>query len=595
MGYRSEEVNLKVPTVPDDSSFILHKHIKSYDKSYRPPMAACFTDPIHAIPPRPDTTHPFSLIDGIGKRMAYTPPRYDRNERQRFRKFVSQWLIDNMEPIDENEDFGFEEWLLTTNYTEVRKEQIRKSYPEGCFVNGEVDVKKFKNYDVKIFTKEEWYPEYKHFRGIWARSDSAKCILGPFFRKIETALFALPYFIKKIPKEDRPKYINDFMNNEFLKFQSTDYTSYESLFTTDMMDDCEFELYRFMSRKNTKAGLICRLIYNIIGKSNIAKSKFFACRVHGKRMSGEMNTSLGNGFSNLMFLLYACHKYKLKYTGPIIEGDDALIGLNERIPADYYLKMGLNVKLELVDDISEGSFCGLVYDPVELVNIREPLESICTTPWITRKYAACQKPKYFSLLKSKALSLMFEYPGCPIVYNYGKKLFDLLSDYKIEFEVSDSWSKTEQRRILNKYISNNIPYKETGLRTRLLMEKVFKIPISCQLRIESEINNMTLLNMSLPSVLELVPDIWKINYDTYVLTTKLMSWDSICHVEFNSFQPLNIDRIIQMDEFNFYIDKKLSKEVFFHGKLIKDDKLYDLYLERYDDAQARIKSNNNKI
>lgn len=573
----------------------MHNNYGEYDSSYRPPMAACFVKPIPAVPPRPDTTHPDSLLDGVGKRMAYSPPRYNRNERRKFRKFVRKWLKQNLDPIDENDDFDFEEWLKDTNYTESRKEEIRKAFPQECFVNGEVDVKKFKNYDVKIFTKEEYYPEYKHFRGIWARSDAAKGIMGPFFRKIEHALFALPYFIKKIPKNERPEYINNFMNNEFMKFQATDYTSYESHFTTDMMDDCEFELYRYMSSKNVKAKLLCRLIFKILATNNIAKSKYFSVKTDAKRMSGEMNTSLGNGFSNLMFLLYACHKYELKYSGPIIEGDDALIGLDKPIPEQYYKDMALNVKLEFVDDISEGSFCGLVYDPVELINIREPLEPLCTTTWITRKYAACNKNTYYSLLRSKALSLMFEYPGCPILYNYGRKLFDLLKEYEIKFDCTNNYDRIRFMHMHEQYKQNILPYKETGLRTRLLMEKIFKIPVSAQLLLEREIENMSLEDMNLPSVLNYVPDIWKQNFSNYVALSNYQNWVSITHPDFVIYDKLNIHRIIQADKSDFYNSKLITKMKYYKNKLDKDPKYYEDYLERRQDAKYRISVNNNKI
>lgn len=573
----------------------MHNNYGEYDSSYRPPMAACFVKPIPAVPPRPDTTHPDSLLDGVGKRMAYSPPRFNRNERRKFRKFVRKWLKQNLDPIDENDEFDFEEWLKDTNYTESRKEEIRKAFPQECFVNGEVDVKKFKNYDVKIFTKEEYYPEYKHFRGIWARSDAAKGIMGPFFRKIEHALFALPYFIKKIPKNERPEYINNFMNNEFMKFQATDYTSYESHFTTDMMDDCEFELYRYMSSKNVKAKLLCRLIFKILATNNIAKSKYFSVKTDAKRMSGEMNTSLGNGFSNLMFLLYACHKYELRYSGPIIEGDDALIGLDKPIPEQYYKDMALNVKLEFVDDISEGSFCGLVYDPIELINIREPLEPLCTTTWITRKYAACNKNTYYSLLRSKALSLMFEYPGCPILYNYGRKLFDLLKEYEIKFDCTNSYDRIRFLRMHELYKQNILPYKETGLRTRLLMEKIFKIPVSAQLLLEKEIENMSLEDMTLPSVLNYVPDIWKQNFSNYVALSNHQNWVSITHPDFVIYDKLNIHRIIEADKSEFYNSKLITKMKYYKNKLDKDPKYYEDYLERRQDAKYRISVNNNKI
>lgn len=584
-----------MPDVPDNTAYCLHKSFFTYDHNVRPPMAASFSKPINAIPPRPDTTHPQSLLDGVAKRMAYQPKRYNRNERRRFRKFVRKWVKENLEPIDMSDDLDFNEWLESTNYPEWRKIEIRKAKENLPYYNGEIDEKKFINHEIKIFAKEEYYPEYKHFRGIWARSDSAKALLGPFFRKIEKKLFSLPYFIKKVPKNERPKYINDFMNDCSLKFQGTDYTSFESHFTTDMMDDCEFELYRYMSSKNAKAQLLCRLLFKILASENIAINKYFSIKVNAKRMSGEMNTSLGNGFSNLMFLLYACHKYKLSFSGPIIEGDDALIGLNSRIPQEYYDSMGLNVKLEFVDDISEGSFCGLVYDPVELINIREPLETLCTTPWITRKYASSSLSTYYSLLRSKALSLMFEYPGCPIVYDYGKKIFDLLSEYEIKLKFEDSYKFELQKNAYDAYVNNKIPFVETGPRTRLLMEKVFKVSVADQLRIEEEIKNMTIGNLDIPSVLDLVPDVWKVNFNNYVLENKHQSFNNLCRPDWLRYEPLDIHRIIKLNRGKLLANKLLTYSEFASGKTKSCQEEYKLYKDRYYDARKRHKINNQAI
>lgn len=554
-------------------------------------MSACFIKTTQAIPPKPDVTHPISQILGVGKRMAYNPPKYDKKLRRKFRRFVKKWLCDNMAPIDPDEKFDFEEWLSNTNYPEWRKQEIRKKAPKEGYLFDEVQTKEFKNFDVKLFTKEEYYPEYKHFRGIWARSDEAKAIMGPFFRKIEKKLFALPYFIKKIPKNERPAYINNFMNSNILKFQGTDYTSFESLFTTDMMDDCEFELYRYMSSLNPEAQLRCRYIFRLLASKNFAKNKFFTVLVDAKRMSGEMNTSLGNGFSNLMFLLFAVHYYKREYSGPIIEGDDALIGLSESIPPEYYQKMGLNVKMEFIDDISEGSFCGLVYDPQELINIRDPCEPLCTTTWVTRKYTSCNKNLYYSLLRSKSLSLMYEYPGCPILYKYGKKIFDLLSDYEIKLKYEDTYKFELAKQAYDSYIKNEIPYKEVGPRTRLLMEKIYNVPVYMQIQIEKEIDNMSISDMSLPTVLEIVPDLWKKNFDNYVLCNQESDIRNLTRPNFLEFPELQVEKIILLNKNRIMHLNKLTKQEYYQDKINKDPKLYEEYLCRYKDMKKRHKIN----
>jgi hypothetical protein len=593
-GYRANEVDLKIPQTPDSTSYCIHKSLHEYDSSRRPPMSATFVKPTPAIPPKPDTTHPISQIIGVSKRMAYSPPKYNRNLRRKFRKFVRKWLRQNMTPISPTHKFDVEEWLASSNYPEWRKEQIRKACPTEPYNLEEVSHD-FVHPEVNLFTKEEYYPEYKHFRGIWARSDAAKSIMGPFFRIIEQQLFKLPYFIKKIPKLDRPQYINDFMNSNLLRFQGTDYTSFESLFTTDMMDDCEFELYRYMSSMNPEAQLRCRYIFKVLASENIAKNKFFTVRVDAKRMSGEMNTSLGNGFSNLMFLLFACHYYKREFSGPIIEGDDALIGLNAPIPQEFYDKMGLNVKMEFINDISEGSFCGLVYDSEELINIRDPCEPLCTTTWVNRKYTSINLKTYYSLLRSKSLSIIYEYPGCPILYKYGLKIFNLLSEYEIKLTYENSYKYRRLLTALELYKNNNLPYKETGPRTRLLMEKMYNITVSQQLRIESEIDSMTLDDMSLPSVLEIVPDLWKTNYNNYTLKNENQTFQSLNYPNFLHYEDLKIEKIIELKRNRLTNLEKLTKAEFYSARLNKDPALYVNYCEKYKDSKKRLLINSHPL
>lgn len=67
------------------------------------------------------------------------------------------------------------------------------------------------------------------------------------FKRIEQALFQLPYFIKKIPVEERATYVLDRLFESGAIYYSSDYTSFETHFTAELMDAVEFELYRFMA------------------------------------------------------------------------------------------------------------------------------------------------------------------------------------------------------------------------------------------------------------------------------------------------------------------------------------------------------------
>lgn len=555
---------------------------------------------IPAVLPRPDVTHPDSLIDGIAKRMAYNPPPYKRALRRRFRKFVKKWVQKNLKPIEHNADLGFEEWLATTNYPEWRKDELRKTWNDilekDSFWMLEKD-RLHENADVKLFCKEENYPEYKLPRGIWARVDEFKDISGPFFKTIEKELFKLPYFIKKVPKHQRPQYIKDLIERSNLKYICTDFTSFESLFTSDMMMDCEAILYKYMSSKNLMMQRLCRMILLVLTGDNVCGNKYFKVAVDAKRMSGEMNTSLGNGFSNLMFLLFAFHEYNIGFTGPVVEGDDGLAGVDGDIPAQYFTDMGLNVKLEVKENIGEASFCGIVSNMDELINITEPLQHLCFVPWVSRRYAFCSDEAYYGLIKSKALSLAYEYPGCPILDKYARKLLELLSKWKIKHDRSDSWKykiALEAERAMN---SGSFPQRTTGPCTRVLMEKVFGIPTSAQILFERSIDEMTLDKLDFESIYSLIPDCWVRNYQKYAYKWTNQEMYDIKRplfpfgeneIKFKLFQ-LSGHKIKQMNKTLSKTEyKRLNQRNFKGLTTAQVDQKYSEYLLRKRDKTKRV-------
>lgn len=483
-------------------------------------MAACVLPHIKALPPRPDVTHPTSALYGVAKRMAFKPKTPDRKMMRQFRLFVRKWLRDNLEPLDPTEEFDFEEWLSGSNYSDARKEELRKVHSkivaDDLIGSDGLNI----NAKVKYFVKEEWYPEYKHFRGIWSREDAFKCISGPFFAKIEKVLFKLPYFIKKIPKDQRADYIFEHIYSPGYFYESTDFTSYESHFTTNLMYNCERELYAHMMSRNLKGKRLLRIIFHVIANFNYVINRFFTLAVDAKRMSGEMNTSLGNGFTNLMFILFACWYYKIHYRGPVVEGDDGLTALARAIPDEYYDKMGLSVKMETSEELSYASFCGMIFDPHERINITDPRKPLSTIMWVPRKYACSSRTKILGLVKSKALSLCFEYPGCPILSVLGMKLFTLLCDVEMVEIGESNYERKCFSEILVRLGTQGMPTKPIGPRTRVLMEKKFGISVQRQRLIEEDILSMTLDDWKTHNALSIMPELWISNYGRYAVDRK---------------------------------------------------------------------------
>lgn len=373
-----------------------------------------------------------------------------------------------------------------------------------------------KHTKVKIFTKDEPYVEPKHFRAIWARVDDFKAVFGPVSKGIEKEVFALKYFIKKIPIKDRPKYITDMMKRDGYKYYTTDFSQYESHFTRELMLDCEFVLYEHMLANVEHKAKIMKMMKNTLTGINSCENRFFNVKCKARRMSGEMNTSLGNGFSNLMFLLFAKYEYPIEMTDPVVEGDDGLVGILGQLPPEHFLQLGLTVKMEVHDDLSTASFCGLVFDPEEQIIVTEPLYVLASTPWLQRKYNYATVSKLRGLLKSKALSICWQYYGCPIVYKYGLRLLALLADEEFVKPPYSYWEEFRFENAMKFYSEFGFPMVLPGPCTRRLMESKFGISAEAQLMIEKELDDMTLTQFNGPTAESLMPDVWGTMKDLYV-------------------------------------------------------------------------------
>lgn len=509
--------------------------------------------------------------------MAYLPPVPNLSLRREFRKFVRGFLVENLTPFDFLEVLDFREWAENTGYTALRIAQLEQTYNKiledsSMFANDEMFMDwitknpAYMNAKVDVFTKEEYYVEPKTPRAIWARNDKMKVISGPFFKKIEKVVYKLPFFIKNIPKNERPMYIRDFVYSEGMQYNETDYTSFESLFTPDLMYDCEFQLYKYMSMNNPLMKRLCRMLFTILAGINFASTPYFKILVDAKRMSGEMNTSLGNGFSNLMFLLFAAHKYEIRMTGPVIEGDDALSGTAVPIPSQYFVDMGLNVKLIRHSNITEAAFCGIVCDMDELINVTDPIKILTTFSWVPSKYAFCSKTKYYELMKSKALSIAYEYPGCPILDKFARRVLYVLRSYKYCHDASDNWKFRVACEAANALNKSTFPVKICGLRTRYIMEKKFKITIADQLIIEKEVSAWTDKGWGGGvTMMAYVPDTWKQNYCKYTWDVESQTYDSVVHPMIPFGKPKINERINKLNnhQFNILMSQILTKKNYY--------------------------------
>lgn len=239
-GYRVSEVQLpKLPEIKDGVK-ITHTKVK-YNAETRPVvMTSLGCEVLGAALPHPDPSDPQTMEAGVRKRFAMKPPVADQEFRKRFRSFVRRWVRQNLPRLEPDCDQSFESWLLRTNYPDWRKDELRKVYGE---MEGSIHQKDYKV--VKMFMKDECYGEYKHARAINGRCDEAKCIIGPVVKLMEDVVYKHPAFIKHVPVAERPAYI-DNLYRPGDKVVVTDYSSFEALFTAELMESCEQELFGWM-------------------------------------------------------------------------------------------------------------------------------------------------------------------------------------------------------------------------------------------------------------------------------------------------------------------------------------------------------------
>lgn len=444
-----------------------------------------------------------SIKRGVEKRVGGDVPEPDPVIMKEFGRYVERWLIDHIVPLGLEDLFTFEQWLDTSHYTFARKEQLREAKLELDTIS-EPDKDKYVKV-IQAFQKIERYTKYKDPRGIYSRSDMFKCYCGPLFKSIERKIYEIKTstrdavdengsytFVKHIPVSERAAHVVDKLRGNGRKYMATDYTAYEKHFTKELMEICEFKMYRHMLRNLPEEGLIMEHIINVLCGKNKIRFRDFIVYVSACRMSGEMNTSLGNGFANLMAYHFIHHRLGNTQVDGVFEGDDGLGCYDGVSPTEQdYLNLGLTCKILLVEKVSEASFCGLIFDEQCMISITDPIKALLNLGWSNYYYVGggpkCRK----QLLKSKLLSMAHQYRGVPILQEAAYKLLTFIHpDLKPIHASLSRYYDSQLLEIMKGPLPDPIP---VDMRTRLVMEKEFGVTVREQLILEQKFRNMTKL------------------------------------------------------------------------------------------------------
>jgi len=350
--------------------------------------------------------------------------------------------------------------------------------------------------------KREKYRNFKHHRGLNVRGDEFKSFLGPISSVIEQAVYDIEVmpgvkcFIKHVPVCDRPRYLHAQTLNGACVLE-TDHTAFEAHMTPDIIDLCEMQLYSYMLKNLPERDEVLGTIKATLTGLNRISYRGFDVYVHGRRMSGDMVTSVGNGWTNLCLATYLLHKkgYNPGSYFITVEGDDGLaqIVLNPDgtgVPSDQdFTQCGFEVKMQVRPSMSESSFCGLVSHPEVGDNLIDPMEAVADFGW-SSSTTRNDPRKHLALLRGKALSLLCEAPGCPVVRSLADYGIRVTMGADVRYDDTQLWwiRQLQIDRTLGRSLRTTVDW-----RSRMVVEREFGLSIGAQLRIESYLGSLNAL------------------------------------------------------------------------------------------------------
>jgi hypothetical protein len=503
-------VNLAATVVKEEASV----KVRSLERERKPVLTHSGFGDSRISEPYPDTTSTTNAVAAACGRLLKQTPKPNPAELKKFRRFVHKEIRRLFRKLKLEDIKSVEEWIRTRNRPGSWKQELLRE-----LANVEGDVTKFTDKQIKqilAHIKQETYPEFKYPRGIFARQNPNKLFFGPIISAMEDIVYENEQFIKHVPVADRPAYISQMLG-DFPHFACSDFKSFEGSFSREFQEACELQFFLYMIEDLPSS---MRYQYQDMFKECILKDKEIGMsrgeiklKVKGLRMSGEMWTSLANGVSNLLLWRYFCKQNGVECVG-VVEGDDGLFGFRSlsKVPTtDQFTSLGFECKIVMAEDLLKASFCGIVFDPSVNVNITDPRPFLASLAWLPYRYKDFGPGKKKALMRAKALSFLFQYPGCPIIQSAGLWILRRTAGVDIHWvkEKSGFFNAYEEDAYADIFIKkfSAVPVAET---TRELMSEQFGIPISDQIDIEHFFDNLESSEFTYPDRIFncLFPDDW---------------------------------------------------------------------------------------
>jgi len=258
------------------------------------------------------------------------------------------------------------------------------------------------------------------------------------------------------------------------------------------MDAVEWPLYNHLFKDFNQEDIMF-LHAVLTGRNKIVSNGLLRAIVAATRMSGEMNTSLGNGWANYVIFDYIVSSKGGVWEG-YVEGDDGIFVSSVEVTAEDYAKLGFDVKVNEFDHATHASFCGII-SAQDGTLIKDPRRVFSSFGW-THSFINAGEDIMQQLLRAKALSLAYEAPQCPIVGALSREAIRLTRGYEARF-VEDGYHNYEKVPRDEKDIESFHP----STQVRELFSDIFHITPAVQCQLEDAIrrHDMDLVARIIPA------------------------------------------------------------------------------------------------
>jgi len=509
LGYKAWEVGLSIKPPPVDPSLCIRMLDDHIELEKRPMCTSLGVHVDGAVNFWPDTSSQHSGMLGMMKRIATDMPQHDESVMNEFLTFSFKFLFEHFQDcvLLPETDLGVSTWLEGTNYPQGRKRELLEV--------SETFVELLsKHLDVMCHVKHEPYKEPKYSRGIYSRSDIFKTYFGPICALIGKAMFHKPWFVKYLNVDERISRMRELFDNEYLRMFTNDFTSFEATFKPALM---VLELFFFFmcTQHLPIHDEFMDVLFKIkLGKNRLVFRSFMAW-LQSKRYSGEMDTSLSNSIVNLCFMLFLLHKsghdedFYINKFPPQIEGDDSIGAYIYPIDPTILQKLGAKAKIELFDSYNEASFCGVLFGSGDGSVLKDPINTLLNFGYAHFKYIGCSQKTRKKLLRAKSLSLLYSYPGCPILKSlaaYGLRVTSDIDNKHAIYRMLKGTSNYYERQLWINLLSQSFSTlldRPIHTSSRDMMFKKFLISVPEQLELERYLDSLDAIQpLSHPLILE---------------------------------------------------------------------------------------------